>query len=105
MDTSVVSSLQAWARRATPDELLRGPRAEQVGNRASVAAVADELADGPLFAYLVDLAGNDDAPAADEPCEQLDRAVLRGIAEHSRYSSYASAIARLLTYPALARRL
>jgi hypothetical protein len=105
LDTPVASSLQAWAQHATPDELLTGPRAEQLGSRAAVAAAADELADSPLFAYLVDLAGNDDAPAADEPRQRFDRAVLRGVAEHSRYSSYASAIARLLAYPALAHRL
>ena len=105
MDIPIAASLQVWAQHATSDELLTGPRAEQLGGRAAVAAAADELAGSPLFVYLVDLAGNDDAPAADEPRQQLDRAVLRGVAEHSRYTSYASAIAHLLTYPALARRL
>lgn len=105
MGRSVTASLQVWAQHATPDDLRRGPRAEQLGGRAVVAAAADVLADSPLFVYLVDLAGNDDAAAADEPREQLNRAVLRGVAEHSRYSSYASAITRLLIYPALARRL
>lgn len=105
MDGSVTASLQVWAQHATSDELRMGPRAEQLGGRAAVAAAAEELADSPLFVYLVDLAGNDEAAAADESREQLDRAVLRGVAEHSRYSSYASAIACLLTHPSLSRRL
>ena len=105
LDGSVSASLQVWTQHATSDELRTGPRAEQIGGRAAVAAVADELADSPLFVYLVNLAGNDDAAAADESREQLDRAVLRGVAEHSQYSSYASAIACLLSYPSLARRL
>jgi hypothetical protein len=105
LNTPVALSLQAWAQQATSDELLTGPRAEQLGGRVAVAAAADDLAGSPFFVYLVDLAANDDAPAADEPRQQLDRAVLRGVAEHSRYTSYASAIAHLLTYPALSRRL
>lgn len=105
MGELITASLASWAQHATPGELQAGPRAEQLGGRAAVAAAADELADSPLFIYLVDLAGNDDAGTADAPREQLDRAVLRGIAEHSRYSSYLSAIARLLTYPSLCRRI
>ena len=76
LDGSVSASLQVWTQHATSDELRTGPRAEQIGGRAAVAAVADELADSPLFVYLVNLAGNDDAAAADESREQLDRAVL-----------------------------
>ena len=105
MDTAVEASLQAWAQNATSEELRAGPRAEQLGTRIAVGAAADQIAASPLFAYLVDLAGNDDSAADDEPRGRMDQAVLRGFAEHDRYSSFASAVARLLTYPDLARRL
>ena len=105
MDTAVAASLQAWAQNATSDELMVGPRAEQLGSRSAVAAAADQIAGSPLFAYLVDLAGNDNSAAADPPRTQIDQAVVRGFAQHNRYSSYASAAARLLHHPSLARRL
>jgi hypothetical protein len=105
LDTAVTASLQAWAQNATSDELRAGPRTEQLGSRSAVAAAAGQIADSPLFVYLVDLAGNDDSAAADRPRAQIDQAVVRGFAQHNRYSSYASAAARLLNYHSLARRL
>ena len=104
MTEDVTASLQVWAANATPHELRSGPRAAHLGGRAAVVAAADMLADSPLFVYLVDLAGNNEG-LDDAHDERLDQAVLRGVAEHDRYSSYTSAIARLLTYPAFVRRL
>jgi hypothetical protein len=105
MDRTIADSLQSWASQATPDELRVGPHAERLGGRVAVAAVAEELAAGPLFPYLIDLAGNDDIATADTPQHLLDRAVLRGVAEHSRHSSFTSALTRLLAYPSLIHRL
>jgi hypothetical protein len=105
MGGQIIEALHAWAQHATPEDLRAGPRAAQLGDRAAVAASAADLADGPLFVYLVDLAANDDANDTDDLRQQIDQAVLHGIAQHDRYSSYASALARLMIYPALARRL
>jgi hypothetical protein len=105
LDTAVAASFQTWAQNATAEELAAGPRAEQLGTRTTVGAAAGQIAASPLFPYLVDLAGNDNPAADDEPRSQMDQAVLQGFAEHDQYTSYASAAARLLTYPELARRL
>lgn len=105
MDTSVADSLQSWASRATPDELRTGPQARDLGGWGPVGAAAHDLARSPFFRYLIDIAGNDDGTATDEVHAQMDQAILGGLAEHSRHSSYVSAITRLLVYPLLTARL
>jgi hypothetical protein len=105
LDTAVTAALQSWASHATPDDLRAGPQARDLGGREAIAAVAGELAASPFFPYLIDVAGNDDTPAGDEVTTLLDQAVLQGVAEHSRHSSYVSAITRLLAHPELASRL
>jgi hypothetical protein len=104
VNDTVTTSLLTWAQHATPEQLRTGPRAEQLGGRPAIAAIAEALADSPMFVYLVDLAGNDDG-SGDVYADRLDQAVVHGIANHDRYSSYVSATTRLLRYPTLARRL
>ncbi|WFF08045.1 hypothetical protein O7622_05580 [Micromonospora sp. WMMD1076] len=105
MKELLAATLQTWAQQASPEQLRAGPGAADLGGRSVVAAAADDLASSPLFAYLIDLAGTDEAGPSDPQRAQLDQAVLRGIAEHDRYTSYTSAVSRLLTYPTLTKRL
>jgi hypothetical protein len=105
LDTTAAGSLHSWSSRATPDELREGPRAADLGGWETVAAAASDLADNPLFVYLIDIAGKADGAAGESIITKLDQAVLRGVAEHSRHSSYVSAITRLLAYPSLIARL
>jgi hypothetical protein len=105
MNQAITAALQSWAQRATPEQLQAGPRATELAERALIVAVADELADSPLFPYLIDIAGHDAETPDDGPGQPFDSAVLHGVAHHARYSSYVSAITRLLTYPLLAARL
>ncbi|MBQ0896256.1 hypothetical protein KBX37_24715 [Micromonospora sp. U56] len=101
-----VAALLAWAENADQASLTTGPSPADVGGRAAVADAANELAAGPWFIYLIDLAGNDDAePDRDDARRRIDGAVIEGFAGHDRHSSYSSAAARLLTYPQLAQRL
>jgi hypothetical protein len=105
LDTTAAGSLHSWSSRATPEDLHEGPRAADLGGWEAVAAVADGLASNPYFVYLIDIAGKADGTAAGDILTELDQAVLRGVAEHTRHSSYVSAITRLLTYPSLIARL
>lgn len=105
MKATALGSLISWASRATTDELRAGPLASDLGGWEEVAAAAIDLSSSPHFVYLVDVAGKADGSATSDIVSELDRAVLHGVAEHSRHSSYVSAITRLLRYPSLAVRL
>ncbi|MBG0564903.1 hypothetical protein [Actinoplanes aureus] len=105
MNQAITASLQAWALQATADELHAGPRAADLGGLPAVAADATHLAPSPLFPYLIDIAGRENQTVDESARHLIDKAILHGLAEHDRYSSYLSATTRLIRYPSLTTRL
>lgn len=100
----VADALGNWTAAADPAALETGPTPDDLGGLVFLAASADALADSPLFPYLVDAAGHAEPSSDAASVEAIDSAVVRGFAEHTRPSSYASAIARLLRHSAITGR-
>ncbi|WP_018352085.1 hypothetical protein [Longispora albida] len=92
----ITAAVTTWPDRAGPGELTHGPTAADLGGFDAVEPAARLLALSPWFVYLVDVAGH--GPATPAP---VIEAITEGFRDHERASSYASAAARLLRYPAL----
>ncbi len=105
MHDDATAALHRWIASADPTTLEAGPTIDDLGGVETVANASTALASSPLFLYLVDAAGQAEGVALREArIADLDAAVIQGFATHSRPSSYASATARLLQYPALVAR-
>ncbi|WP_437080833.1 hypothetical protein [Streptomyces sp. enrichment culture] len=105
MAPSVDQALQAWASRASDDELNAGPRLEDLGGADAVAAEADTLAAGPQLPYLLTaLAHSLDTIPADQAAPLL-AAAARGLRRPHSAWVLTDALDVVCTQPELADRL
>lgn len=105
MAQSVDQALQAWASRATEDELDAGPRIEDLGGVEAVAAEASDLAAGPQLPYLLCALANCLDELADDQATRLVAAAALGLSRPHSGWVLADAIDVLCSQPGLADRL
>ena len=105
MALSVDQALEAWASRATEEELDAGPRLQDLGRADVVVAEADTLATGPQLPYLITALARDLDTLPDEQVTPLLTAVARGVREPHAAWVLADALDVLCTRPELVARL
>ncbi|MBS2966697.1 hypothetical protein KGA66_26915 [Actinocrinis puniceicyclus] len=105
MASGVDQALQAWASRATEDELNAGPRLEDLGGTDAVLAEAAAIATGPQLPYLLAALARGLDSLPEDQATPLLAAAARGLFEPHAAWVLSDAIDVLCEHPQLIARL